>query len=181
MPELLLEVGCEELPASCVEQAYTDLRVSLTEQLLKSGVLNGQGVSLGTPRRLIISFPDLAVRQKDATKEQRGPAVKSAYDGDGKPTPALLGFCGSQGIEPGDLRSDGQYVWFSKTIPGRNTIELLAELVPHAIRGLSFDKAMRWGTSRMRFARPIRWILAAFNGESIDFEIEGVRAGLSSR
>lgn len=181
MPELLLELGCEELPASFVQKAYTDLRVSLTEMLRKAGVLNGEGVSFGTPRRLIIDFPDLDYRQKDATKEQRGPALKAAYDDAGNPSQALLGFCRSQGIDPGDLRKDDQYVWVTKTIPGRNTAELLAEILPQAIRGLNFEKSMRWGSSRMRFARPIRWILAAFDGDAVDFEIEGVRAGLASR
>jgi glycyl-tRNA synthetase beta chain len=181
MPELLLEVGCEELPASFVRKAYTDLQASLTEHLRKAGVLSGEGVSLGTPRRLIVSFPELEARQGDATKEQRGPALKAAYDDAGNPTPALLGFCKSQGIEPGDLRKDDQYVWVTKTIAGRDTKELLAEIMPQAIRALSFDKSMRWGSARMRFARPIRWILASFGGEALAFGIEGVQAGLNSR
>lgn len=181
MPELLLELGCEELPANAVEKAYTDLRDSLASLLGKAGVLQGDGVALGTPRRLIVSFPNLDARQEDSTKEQRGPALKAAYDADGNPTPALLGFCRSQGIEPGDLRKDEQYVWVTKTIPGRATGELLAQLIPQAIRGLNFDKSMRWGSSRMRFARPIRWILAAFDGQVVDFEIEGVHSGLTSR
>ncbi|HVT10763.1 MAG TPA: glycine--tRNA ligase subunit beta [Fimbriimonadaceae bacterium] len=180
MPELLLELGCEELPASFVEKAYTDLRVSLTELLRKAGVLNGEGAAYGTPRRLIVGFSDLDYRQEDTTKEQRGPALKAAYGEDGNPTPALLGFCRSQGVDPGYLRKDEQYVWVTKTIPGRNTSDLLAEIIPQAIRGLNFEKSMRWGSSRMRFARPIRWILAAFDGDAVDFEIEGVRAGLAS-
>ncbi len=180
MPELLLEVGCEELPASFVEKAYTDLRVSLTQELLKAGILNGEGISLGTPRRLIVSFPNLDHRQEDSTKEQRGPALKAAYDVDGVPTPALLGFCRSQGISPDALRKDDQYVWFTKAMVGRATGELLAEILPQAIRSLNFDKSMRWGSSRLRFARPIRWILAAFDGDVVDFEIEGVRSGLAS-
>jgi len=181
MPELLLEVGCEELPATFVEKAYTDLRVSLAELLGKAGVLGSDGISMGTPRRLIVDFADIEARQKDATKEQRGPALKAAYDAEGNPTQALLGFCRSQGVEPKDLRRDDQYVWLTKTITGRDTVDLLAETIPQAIRGLNFEKSMRWGSSRMRFARPIRWILAAFDGQAVDFEIEGVRAGLSSR
>ncbi|HTQ09299.1 MAG TPA: glycine--tRNA ligase subunit beta [Fimbriimonadaceae bacterium] len=181
MPELLLELGCEELPASFVEKAYTDLRDNLAALLAKAGVLKGESICLGTPRRLIVDFPALDYRQEDSTKEQRGPALKAAYDADGNPTPALLGFCRSQGADPKDLRKDDQYVWVTKTIPGRNTSELLAEMIPQAIRSLNFEKSMRWGASRMRFARPIRWILAAFDGEAVDFEIEGVRAGLASR
>ncbi|MFI5386344.1 MAG: glycine--tRNA ligase subunit beta, partial [Fimbriimonadales bacterium] len=180
MPELLLEVGCEELPASFVEKAYTDLRDSLAERLRGAGVLNENGVCLGTPRRLIVSFPDLAERQEDSIKEQRGPALKAAYGADAKPTPALLGFCRSQGVELGGLRKDDQYVWITKTIPGRRTPELLSEIIPQAIRGLNFEKSMRWGASRMRFARPIRWILAAFDGNVVEFDVEGVPAGIES-
>lgn len=181
MPEVVLEIGCEELPASAVERAYSDLLASLGEALLKAGVLHGEGQAMGTPRRLIVTFPNLEYRQQDSTKEQRGPALRAAYDEAGEPTPALLGFCRSQGVAPTDLRKDDQYVWLTKTIAGRDTRELLAEAIPQAIRALSFDKTMRWGASRMRFARPIRWILAAFDGQPVEFEIEGVRSGLASR
>lgn len=181
MPELLLELGTEELPASFVRKAYTDLREGLGSVLAEAGVLQGEGIAYGTPRRLIVSFPNLLDRQPDTTKEQRGPALQAAYDAEGNPSKALLGFCRSQGIDPSDLRKDDQYVWVTKTIVGRPTAEILAEALPKAIRGLSFEKSMRWGSSRMRFARPIRWILAAFDGLAVPFEVEGVLSGLESR
>ena len=181
MPELLLELGTEELPASFVRRAMNDLRDGLGGLLREAGVLQGEGVVYGTPRRLIVSFGDLLERQADVEKEMRGPALKAAFDGDGNPTPALQGFCRSQGVSVDDVRRDEQYVWVTKRIPGRPTAELLTELVPKAIRGLSFDKSMRWGSSRMRFARPIRWILAAFDGKAVPFEIEGVASGTESR
>lgn len=181
MPELLLELGCEELPATAVRRAYTDLLNGLTTLLQESGVLVGSGSALGTPRRLIVAFPDLLDRQPDVTKEQRGPALKAAFDDDGNPTKALLGFCRSQGVDVADLRKDEQYVWVTKTVAGLPTAELLSELLPKAIRGLNFDKTMRWGAGRMRFARPIRWILAAFDGQAVPFDVEGVPSGLESR
>src|SRR3569832_2111585 len=121
MPELLLELGCDELPASFVEKAYTDLLSSIGDLLRKAGVLNGEGAAMGTPRRLIVSFPNLDARQEDATKEQRGPALKAAYDDSGQPTQALLGFCRSQGIEPADLRNVVLFVWVFFLFPGRQT------------------------------------------------------------
>lgn len=181
MPEFVLELGCEELPASFVRRAYEDLQDELRRRLQEAGILRSPGRGMGTPRRLIAAFPDLEPRQPDATKEQRGPALKAAYDASGAPTPALLGFCRSQGVDPVDLRRDDQYVWVTRSITGRDTRDLLAEIVPAAIRALAFDKTMRWGASRLRFARPIRWILAAYDGDVVDFEIEGVRAGLASR
>ncbi|HEY0866849.1 MAG TPA: glycine--tRNA ligase subunit beta [Fimbriimonas sp.] len=181
MPELLLEVGTEELPATFVRKAYTDLLGLVGEGLKANGLWVGEGVASGTPRRLIVSFSEVKERQEDSTKEQRGPALRAAYGEDGTPTKALLGFCRSQGIEPSELRKDDQYVWVTKRIAGRPASEILSEILPEAIRKLSFEKSMRWGTSRMRFARPLRWILASLDGAVVDFDIEGVRAGLTSR
>ena len=181
MPELLLELGCEELPATFVRKAYEDLEGNLTNLLKEAGVLQGASTSMGTPRRLIVSFDNLLPRQEDKTVEQRGPAIQAAYDKDGNPTPALQGFCRGQGVDPSDLRKDDKYVWATRAVKGRDTKDLLQELIPQAIKALSFEKSMRWGSGRMRFARPIRWILAAFDGQAIDFEVEGVKSGLQSR
>ena len=76
MPELLLELGCEELPATFVRKAYEDLQGNLTNLLKEAGVLQGNSTSMGTPRRLIVSFDNLLPRQEDKTVEQRGPAIR---------------------------------------------------------------------------------------------------------
>jgi glycyl-tRNA synthetase beta chain len=182
MPELLLEVGCEELPASFVQSAYQDLAERLKEALAEAYQSAFEATSLGTPRRLIVSIQNLPARQPDATKELRGPGLKAAYDADGNPTPALLGFCRSNNLEPSDLRKDEQYVWATKLISGLPTVELLATLIPAAIRKLTFEKSMRWGPlgAKFRFARPIRWILAAYDRKLVSFELEGVNTGLHS-
>jgi glycyl-tRNA synthetase beta chain len=182
MPDLLLELGCEELPATFVQRAMNELQTGI-EDRLRAANLKFERVHepIGTPRRLIVHLAAVDERQEDQTKEQRGPALKAAYDSEGNPTPALLGFCRSQGVDPADLRKEGDYVWITKTIPGKPTAELLTEILPHAIKGLTFDKAMRWGTSRIRFARPIRWILASFGGNAVEFQIESVTSALKSR
>ena len=180
MPELLLEVGTEELPASFVERAFNDLRDHLGALLTEAGVLEGTGIALGTPRRLIVSFPNVLARQPDTEKETRGPALKGAYDSEGKPTQSLLGFCRGQGVDVDSVRKDDTYVWVTKKIVGLDTQELLKELLPKAIRQLTFDKSMRWGSSRMRFARPIRRLLASFDSQLVPFDIEGVESGLLS-
>ena len=180
MPEFLLEVGCEELPASFVEKAYQDLADSLSKELEAVGVKQSDPVVYGTPRRLIVSFPELAATQPDSSKEQRGPSLAAAFTPEGEPTNALKGFCKSQGVEISDLRKDDQYVWVTKFQAGVPTAELLATIVPKAILGLNFEKSMRWGASRTRFARPLRWILCAFDGRRVEFEIEGVRSALIS-
>lgn len=180
MPELLVELGCEELPASFVRKAYEDLRDHLSRLLGEAGILASEPVAMGTPRRLIVSYPNIIGKQEDRAVEQRGPALQAAYDEAGQPTKALLGFCKGQGVDPSELRKDDKYVWVTKQVKGREANDLLSELIPQAIRALSFEKSMRWGGSRMRFARPIRWILASFDGKAVSFEVEGVSSGVLS-
>ncbi len=181
MPEFLLEVGCEELPASFVEKAYTDLAASLSKEFEALGIKNSEPVSMGTPRRLIVSFPDLKARQEDSSKEQRGPSLSAAFGPDGNPTGALLGFCKSQGLTVSDLRKDDQYVWVTKQIQGQDTTDVLSNILPGIILGLQFEKSMRWGSSKTRFARPIRWILASFNDAVVPFSVEDVPSALLSQ
>lgn len=181
MPELLLELGCEELPASFVRKAYEDLQAGITQRLKEAGIPFSECQSLGTPRRLIVQVRDLAERQPDVQKEQRGPALAAAYDASGNPTKALEGFCRGQGIDLSAVRKEGDYVWVTKTIPGKPTAEVLSELLPESIRSLNFGKGMRWGTHRLRFARPIRWILACYGGSVVPFEIDGIHSGNESR
>ncbi|MCA1997519.1 MAG: glycine--tRNA ligase subunit beta [Armatimonadetes bacterium] len=182
MPELVLEVGCEELPASFVRKAYEELASRVEAGLAEAG-LSFERIAepMGTPRRLIVAYRGVPERQPDRKKEVRGPAVRAAYDADGNPTKALEGFCRGQGVSPGDMRLEGDYVWATRVEPGRPAREVLADILPAAITGLTFEKAMRWGHGRLRFARPIRWILAAFDGEPVEFAIESVRSGLLSR
>ncbi|MCU0317637.1 MAG: glycine--tRNA ligase subunit beta, partial [Fimbriimonadaceae bacterium] len=94
---------------------------------------------------------------------------------------ALLGFCRGQGVAVDQVRVEGDYVWISQEIKGKDMISLLAEILPEAVTSLAFDKTMRWGQGRMRFARPIRWILASFAGNTVPFELEGVKSGNESR
>lgn len=182
MPELLLELGCEELPASFVRKAYQELAHNVEQGLTEAEIpFVRETEPMGTPRRLIVHFKEVADRQPDRAKDVRGPAAKAAYDAEGKPTKALEGFCRGQGVQLSDVRVEGEHVWASKHISGEQTVKLLADILPAAIKGLTFDKAMRWGGSRMRFARPIRWILASFGREVVDFDIEGVCSGRRSR
>lgn len=182
MAALLVELGCEELPASEVRRAYTYLRAELVKGCLEAGLITEvQTEAVGTPRRLIVRIEGLRDRQEDSVKEQRGPALKAAYSEGGEITPALLGFCRSIGVSPEDLRQDEAYVWARVSVVGRSAVEILAELIPKAIRGLTFDKTMRWGASRSRFARPIRWLVALLGDVVVPFEIEGVVSGRTSR
>jgi glycyl-tRNA synthetase beta chain len=182
MPQFLIELGTEELPATAVKRAYTDLSAKLVAALQKEGLLaeSATATQMGAPRRLIVAIDQVATRQADSEKKQRGPGLKGAYDAAGNPTPALIGFCRGQGVAFGDVWQDGQYTWVTKQVPGRSAIEILGEAIPSAIRSLTFDKTMRWGAEKMRFARPIRWLLATFGGEVVPCEIAGIKSGDSS-
>ncbi|QYK52468.1 MAG: glycine--tRNA ligase subunit beta [Fimbriimonadaceae bacterium] len=180
MPNLLFELGCEEMPASAVAQAEADLRDEINTRLVDSGLGLGSIQSCATPRRLIIGVEGIADHQADRSEEARGPRAGAAFDESGNPTKALEGFCRGQGISAADVFTKDDYVWFKKSIPGRAAIEVLAEIIPDAVKALKFEKTMRWGTEKARFVRPIRWILAKLDEQVIPFEIYGVSAGAQS-
>ena len=181
MPDLLFELGCEELPAAFVRDAAAQLHSQILQRLVESGLSHGDTASFCTPRRLIISVTQIPERQPDQSKESRGPSLAAAYGMDGSPTKALIGFCRGQGVDPSDVRKDDEYVWATKTTPGQDALNLLSAILPASVRAMTFAKSMRWGSTRMRFARPIRWLLATYNGSLVEFDIEGVKSGMLSR
>lgn len=180
MPDLLFELGCEELPASFVERASQDLRKEVSDRLLGAGMEFGKTEVYCTPRRLILSIEGLPEKQADQSVEQRGPSESAAYQ-NGVASKALEGFCRGQQVDVKDVELRDGYVWVTKHVAGLKTTELLQTVLPDSIRALTFDKTMRWGQSRMRFARPIRWILAVFGGELVPFSVEDVVSGTTSR
>lgn len=186
MPELLVEVGCEELPAHTIRSANRQLLESLERGLQEATLLDGVAEpitsrELCTPRRLIAAIANVKAIQSDRTLERRGPSLKSAYLANGSPSPALLGFCKSLGIEPNHVHVRGNYVWAVLHVRGKPAREILGEIISDSIRSINFDKTMRWGGGRMRFARPIRWIVAVFDREIITFELESVQSSNRSR
>jgi glycyl-tRNA synthetase beta chain len=181
MPNLLFELGCEEMPASAVDRATQDFLDQVTNRLTEAGLSFGNSRVLGTPRRIILGIDDIPERQPDRTEESRGPRAQAAFDSDGNPTKALEGFCRGQGITTDQVTTREDYVWITKAIPGKATIELLAEILPDSLKALKFDKTMRWGLQKARFVRPIRWILAQLDSELVSFELFNVQSGLTSK
>lgn len=181
MPELLFELGCEELPATFVRRAFHQLEREVTDRLREAQLPFASSRAYGTPRRLIVVVDELAERQPDRLEERRGPSLSAAFAADGTPTKALEGFCRGCAVPTDAVVPRDGYVWVTKRVEGRATRDILAEALPSAVRALTFDKTMRWGSGRMRFVRPIRWIVACFGGETVPFVIEGVQAGMESR
>lgn len=180
MPELTLELGCEELPASFIAKALDDWMRALDAALTEAQLAPSDARGLATPRRLIVGIT-IGARQPDEVKTVRGPAAKAAYGEDGAPSKALEGFCRGQGVDPGAAFVEGDYVWIKKEVVGRPAQEVVSEVVPEAIRSLTFAKTMRWAHHRTRFARPIRWVVALVDGEVAPFTLDAVESGSQSR
>lgn len=185
MAELLLEIGTEELPAGVVESALAQLQSAVTQRLQEARIASGEVETFGTPRRLILYIRDVAPSQTDMVREVRGPAANVAFDAQGNPTPAAIGFARKQGVDVSTLEvvstPQGEYVMAKVFERGKPTPEVASGIFPEAIRSLTFPKMMRWGSGNLRFCRPIRWILALYDGEVVPFELDGIHSGNRSR
>lgn len=176
--ELLLEIGCEEIPASFMRDALALLKTSLLEQLAEARLSHGEAETYGTPRRMIVYVPAVQAHQSPEERTVRGPAKRACFDAEGKPTQALTGFARSQGVEPDAVQFTGtpgsEYAFVQVHDSGKPAPDVLSEVIPAVIRSMTFPKMLHWGEARMRFARPIRWLLALFGNQVIPFELEGI-------
>lgn len=181
MRDAVLEIGVEELPARFMRQALADAREYMTEALASARLESSKVRVYGTPRRIIVQLCRVASTQNDLTREVRGPAARAAFDSEGRPTKAALGFARSAGVLVESLVSrptpQGDYVYATVTEGGRPANVVLAEVFPQMIAALNFPKSMRWGSHDFRFARPIRWILALLGTEVIAFDTHAVSSG----
>jgi len=177
--DFLLEIGTEEIPASYILPALEQLEKRVTDLLKENNIPFKEVRVLGTPRRLTLSIKGLATMQTDRSVEVIGPPKNVAYDRDGAPTRAAQGFARSSGVSVGDLKivetDRGEYVCAQKIEKGRATIELLQENLPSLITSLNFPKTMRWGN--LRFARPIRWIVALLGDKVVNFKLDKLASG----
>lgn len=183
--DLLFEIGIEEIPARFMEPALNELKKIIADDLAEAGLTYEKLAAYGTPRRITLLIDKLAEEQPDREAESKGPAIKAAYDADGNPTRALLGFCRGQGIELGEVLTKEikgvEYAYAVKHIAGQKTADILPEMLSAAVHKLYFPKPMRWAYNEMRFARPIRWLVLLFGAEVLPLEIAGVTAGKISR
>ena len=185
MPELLFEIGTEELPATFVmptmAQLESGFRDKFTAAKLWSEAGGGTVTVSGTPRRLAIYATGLAARQADETILLKGPSAAVAFDPQGKPTGAALGFARKNGLAADDLAVVNGYVQATVLRAGRETAGIAGDLLTQLVRELTFPKAMRWGTGKLRFARPLRWLVALLDDAVIPCAIEHIAAGRATR
>jgi glycyl-tRNA synthetase beta chain len=185
MPDFLLEIGCEEIPARMIDAGSQELRERVSK-LLERERLNPSDMLLAfdSPRRLAVLASGIPAAQPDLTEQVTGPSVAVAYK-DGQPTPAAHAFAKKAGVDVTQLEKTstpkGEYLSARVTKKGRSASEILGELLPKEINSIYWPKNMYWQKSSERFVRPVRWIVAMLDGEVIPLEFDGIRAGNSSR
>jgi glycyl-tRNA synthetase beta chain len=178
MKELLMEIGTEEIPAGFVPQALTDLE-SRAKKELEANRIDFNGIkTLGTPRRLVLVIDSVAEKQRDEETKKIGPSKQAAFDANGNPTKAAIGFARSQSVPVESLTliqtEKGEYICAIKKEQGKPTSEILSSILPRWILSIPFQKSMKWADVPIRFVRPIHWILALFGGEIIPFEVGNI-------
>ena len=178
---LLLEIGTEEIPAHAIPAILNQLKTLAEKYLSESRIAFGTVQTLGTPRRLALLIDDVASNQADVEEEKRGPSVKIAFDAEGKPSKAAIGFARGQKVQPEDLITRDGYIYAVIREQGKSSAEIFKTLLPKIICDLNFPNNMRWGNLDFKFIRPLRWIVALFDSEIIPFEVANVQSGRISR
>jgi glycyl-tRNA synthetase beta chain len=185
MPDFLLEIGCEEIPARMIEAGSLELRERVGKLLERERLApNGAITFFDTPRRLAVLASGIPAAQPDVTEQITGPSLAVAYK-DGQPTAAAHAFAKKAGVEVSQLEKastpKGEYLSAKVTKKGRAASEILAELLPKEIQSIYWPKNMYWRKSSERFVRPVRWLVAMLDEEVVPLEFDGIRAGNSSR
>jgi len=185
MPDFLLEIGCDEIPARMIAAASQELRERLNTLLQREHLPPvGDIQSLDTPRRLAVMVPGLPASQADVTEQVTGPSAQVAYK-DGQPTPAAHAFAKKVGIDVSRLEKvstpKGEYLAATVTRKGRTTSEILAESLPKEIASLYWPKNMYWRKRGEVFVRPVRWLVAMLDEQIVPMELFGIGAGATSR
>ncbi len=181
----ILEIGVEELPANDVDSAYEQLSQRIPTLLNELRLEHGDVRIFTTPRRMVVSIDSLSPNQPDREDLVKGPPADKAFDKDGKPTQAALGFAKKNNLDPATLEAreidGGKYVAAVVKQKGRPTPEVLVDALPKLVESIKFEKSMRWNDSGVAFSRPIRWYVALLGDMIIPFEYAGVVSGNVSR
>ncbi len=175
---LLFEVGVEELPSRFVSSTLDQIKNNLTKMLNENRVSFDDIKTYGTPRRLTFIIENISQRQADLEEEVKGPSKKIALDAEGNFTKPALGFMKSKGLKEEDIvfKTVGkdEYIFGTIKEEGKETSEVLKDILPEAVKNTTFPKAMRWGGKNMRFARPIRWLVTLLNDNVLEVYLEGI-------
>ena len=179
--DFLVELGTEELPPKALKTLGEAFLAGIERGLKAAGLSYGQVRYYAAPRRLAVLIEQLEEQQADRTQNLDGPPVQAAFDKDGNPTQAALGFAKKCGVELSQIDQSGPKLKFSQSIPGQAAAGLLPAIVETSLNELPIPKRMRWGARKTEFVRPSQWLVMLFGDEVIDCEILAQQAGRVSR
>lgn len=179
--DLLIEIGTEDLPARLLLDMSKEFGALICKQIDEAELSYSQHEIFCTPRRLAVIVCDLDVKQKDQVIERKGPKALAAYDKEGHPTQAAIGFAKSCGIDTAQLEVDNDpdnpRLTFNEKRIGKKTSELIPDIIETSVKNISAPKRMRWNQSNAEFIRPIRWLLVILGSETINTTLFGINAG----
>ncbi len=181
---LLIELGTEELPPKALKNLSTAFTNGIVNGLKKAGFEINEVESFAAPRRLAVLIKDIDSSQPDREVERKGPNMKAAYDADGKPTKAVMGFARSCGVELDALEQQetdkGTWLVFKATEKGKVLADLLEDIINQSLTRLPIPKRMRWGSSDVEFVRPVHWLIVMHGEQVIDANILGLQSSSKS-
>lgn len=178
---LAFEIGTEEIPAFDLANAVKQLNTMVPKLLNEAAIPHGDVQIYCSPRRLIVIAHDIPAATEEKNEVFKGPSAKIAFDADGNPTKAAQGFARGKGVDPSSLVVEDGYVYARTHTPSVNVATLLSSVLDKIVRGLSWPRSQRWGTQNEYFSRPVRWLVALFGEEVIDFSFAGLTAGRMTR
>ena len=183
--DFLVEIGTEELPPKSLKKLSDAFSDGIEKGLKDAGLHYDEAKSFASPRRLALRIKGLEIKQADKTVEKKGPSKKAAFDSEGQPSRALLGFTKSLKIEPAQLEEQetpkGTWLVYRSTEAGKETLTLLNAIVDQSLSKLPIPKRMRWGAQKVEFVRPLQWVLMIFGGEVVQGNILGINNSNTTR
>lgn len=183
--DFLVEIGTEELPPKALKKLSDAFSAGILSGLSDAGIKFESSKSFAAPRRLALHISGLALQQADKKIEKRGPAKRAAFDENGEPTRAVLGFTKSLGIEPSDLEEmetpKGTWLIYKSMEAGKATSVLIGDIVAQSLAKLPIPKRMRWGVQKEEFVRPVQWVLMLLGTDIVAGETLGIKHGNTTR
>ncbi|PAU64785.1 glycine--tRNA ligase subunit beta [Pseudomonas sp. PIC25] len=179
--DFLVELGTEELPPKALKSLGEAFLAGIEKGLKGAGLAYASARVFAAPRRLAVLIEQLATQQPDRSHNVDGPPLQAAFDANGNPTQAALGFAKKCGVDLEQIDKSGPKLKFSQTIPGQPAVGLLPGIVEASLNELPIPKRMRWATRKEEFVRPTQWLVMLFGDQVIDCEILAQKAGRESR
>jgi glycyl-tRNA synthetase beta chain len=177
----LVELGCEELPPKSLKILAESFLAGIEAGVKQAGLAYEGARYYAAPRRLAVHIDSLALQQPDRVLSVDGPPVKAAFDANGNPTQAALGFAKKNGIDISEVDRSGEKLRYIRQVKGESATALMTQIINQSLAQLPIAKRMRWGANKVEFVRPVQWLVMLLGGDIVDGEVLGFKAGRVSR